>query len=40
MISEAGALGLTCTKLQPPRLPADLIHRRRLLDRLQAGLDR
>jgi LuxR family maltose regulon positive regulatory protein len=40
MTSEAEALGLICTKLQPPRLPADLIHRRRLLDRLQASLDR
>ena len=40
MTSEAGALGPICTKLRRPRLPADLIHRRRLLDRLQAGLDR
>jgi len=28
------------TKFQRPRLPGDLIPRRRLLDRLHAGLDR
>jgi LuxR family maltose regulon positive regulatory protein len=40
MTVETSALTLIRTKMQPPRLPADLIHRRRLLDRLQAGLDR
>ena len=40
MTVETSALTLIRTKLQPPRLPADLIHRRRLVDRLQAGLDR
>ena len=40
MTVETSALTLIRTKLQPPRLPADLIHRWRLLDRLQAGLDR
>lgn len=40
MTVETSALTLIRTKLQPPRLPADLIHRRRLLDRQQAGLDR
>ena len=38
--TETEAFTLIRTKLQPPRLPADLIHRRRLVDRLHAGLDR
>ena len=38
--NEADALTLIQTKLQRPRLPGDLIPRRRLLDRLQAGSDR
>jgi hypothetical protein len=40
MAVETSALTLIRTKLQPPRLPADLVRRRRLMDRLQAGLDR
>jgi hypothetical protein len=40
MTGEAEAFSLIGTKLQRPRLPTDLIHRRRLVDRLQAGLDR
>jgi LuxR family maltose regulon positive regulatory protein len=40
MTVETSALTLIRTKMQPPRLPADLVRRRRLLDRLQAGLDR
>jgi LuxR family maltose regulon positive regulatory protein len=40
MTVETSALTLIRTKMQPPRLPSDLINRRRLLDRLQAGLDR
>lgn len=40
MTVETSALTLIRTKLQPPRLPADLVRRRRLVDRLQAGLDR
>jgi len=40
MTVETSALTLIRTKMQPPRLPADLIDRRRLVDRLQAGLDR
>ncbi len=37
--NEADALPLIQTKLQRPRLPDDLIPRRRLLDRLHAGSD-
>ena len=40
MTVETSALTLIRTKMQPPRLPADLVHRRRLVDSLQAGLDR
>ncbi|MFX1262379.1 MAG: LuxR C-terminal-related transcriptional regulator [Promethearchaeota archaeon] len=40
MTVETSAITLIRTKLQPPRLPADLVRRRRLVDRLQAGLDR
>ena len=40
MASESGALPLIRTKMQRPRLPGDLIPRPRLLDRLNAGLDR
>ncbi|MFN2264944.1 MAG: hypothetical protein ACK2UM_11850, partial [Anaerolineales bacterium] len=40
MTVETSALTLIRTKMQPPRLPADLVRRRRLVDRLQAGLDR
>jgi len=40
MTVETSALTLIRTKMQPPRLPADLVRRRRLGDRLQAGLDR
>lgn len=40
MTSEAGALGLICTKLRRARLPEDLIRCQRLLDRLHAGLNR
>jgi LuxR family maltose regulon positive regulatory protein len=40
MTSEAKAITLIRTKLQRPRLPGDLIPRRRLLDRLHAGSDR
>jgi LuxR family maltose regulon positive regulatory protein len=40
MADELLTVPLIRTKLQPPRLPADLVRRRRLLDRLQAGLDR
>ena len=40
MTVETSALTLIRTKLQPPRLPADLIHRRRLVDRLHAGFNR
>ena len=38
--SDTEALALIWTKLQKPRLPRDLIPRRRLLDRLHAGADR
>ena len=37
---ETEAFTLIRTKLQRPPLPGDLIPRRRLLDRLHAGLDR
>ena len=37
--NSADALTLIQTKLQRPRLPDDLVPRRRLLDRLQAGSD-
>jgi len=40
MAQEIDALPLIRTKLQRPRLPGDLIPRRRLLDRLDASLDR
>ena len=40
MATDLNALPLIRTKLQRPRLPGDLIPRRRLLDRLHAGLDR
>jgi LuxR family maltose regulon positive regulatory protein len=40
MTIETKTITLIRTKLQRPRLPADLILRRRLLDRLHAGLDR
>ncbi|MFN2219678.1 MAG: hypothetical protein ACK2UA_13805, partial [Anaerolineae bacterium] len=40
MTVETSALTLIRTKMQPPRLPVDLVCRRRLVDRLQAGLDR
>jgi hypothetical protein len=40
MTRDTEAFSLIRTKPRPPRLPADLIHRRRLVDRLQAGLDR
>jgi ornithine cyclodeaminase/alanine dehydrogenase-like protein (mu-crystallin family) len=38
MTTETDTLPLIRTKLQPPRLPEDLIPRRRLLDRLHLGL--
>ena len=38
--TEADVFTLICTKLQRPRLPGDLIPRRRLLDRLHAGSER
>jgi LuxR family maltose regulon positive regulatory protein len=38
--NETDALTLIRTKLQRPRLPGDLVPRRRLLDRLKAGSDR
>jgi ornithine cyclodeaminase/alanine dehydrogenase-like protein (mu-crystallin family) len=37
MTTETDTLPLTRTKLQRPRLPGDLIPRRRLLDRLHPG---
>ena len=37
MTVETSALTLIRTKLQQPRLPGDLIPRRRLLDRLHTG---
>ena len=40
MAGEPDALPLIRTKLQRPRLPGDLIPRRRLLDRLHAGSER
>jgi len=40
MTTETDTLPLIRTKLQRPRLPRDLIPRRRLLDRLHAGSDR
>ena len=40
MAAEIGAFPLIRTKLQHPRLPGDLVPRRRLLDQLQAGLHR
>jgi ATP/maltotriose-dependent transcriptional regulator MalT len=36
---EAEAFSLIRTKLQAPRLPADLIRRRRLVDRLAPQID-
>lgn len=40
MTIETGALTLIRAKMQRPQLPEDLVLRRRLLDRLQAGLSR
>ena len=40
MAQEIQAFPLIRTKLQRPRLPGDLISRRRLLDRLHAGASR
>ncbi len=39
MTKEIAVFPLIRTKLQRPRLPEDLIPRRRLLDRLHAGAD-
>jgi ATP/maltotriose-dependent transcriptional regulator MalT len=40
MAGEIDTFPLIRTKMQRPRLPGDLIPRRRLLDRLHAGSDR